>query len=194
MNSTSVILLVSVLTIGIWQTYSRYSLKSTKRQEHRWDTKFRLTRIAVDGAVILLYLLFIFDPQRIAAAAVIYDTTLMRWLGNAIIIAGLALYIWTQYTLGRNWWYTTSIQEGHVLITKGPYRHIRHPMYTAFLTLVVGALIATANALLFFPLLVYLQLFSQKTRLEEEVLGKRFGQQYKEYMARTGKFLPRLHI
>jgi protein-S-isoprenylcysteine O-methyltransferase Ste14 len=77
------------------------------------------------------------------------------------------------------------------LVTCGPYRWVRHPFYVTAALLMASVTILTANWLIGATSLVVLALLAMRTPREEAMLIARFGQQYRDYMARTGRFVPR---
>ena len=106
-------------------------------------------------------------------------------------ILGLLFAAWARLILGSNWSGTVTIKTNHQLIRRGPYRWIRHPIYTGML----AALLATAmiqgllSGIIGF-LLVLLALF-RKARREESFLSQEFGEGFMEHRRHTGMFLPR---
>jgi protein-S-isoprenylcysteine O-methyltransferase Ste14 len=119
----------------------------------------------------------------------------LRWLGAAMWAGGAALGLWTNYNLGPNFSSTLILRDGHQLIQHGPYRLVRHPMYSAFAIMLVGLLLLSANALIGVPPVFFLVLLMLvRTPREERMLIGRFGDQYRDYMARTGRYLPRLRM
>ena len=107
------------------------------------------------------------------------------------LIAGLVV-VWMFRTLGRNLTDTVVTRKQHTLVTNGPYRWVRHPLYTLAALLGIASSLAAANW--FFIVaggLVFL-LLAIRTRKEEENLLARFGDDYRTYMQRTGRFVPRL--
>ncbi|MGY3133309.1 protein-S-isoprenylcysteine O-methyltransferase Ste14 [Bradyrhizobium sp. USDA 4501] len=115
------------------------------------------------------------------------------WLGVFVAVAALVMFRLTHRALGRNWSLSLDVRENHRLITDGIYRTVRHPMYTAFW------LWAAAQALLlpnwvagFAGLIGFGTLFFGRVAREEQMMLEAFGDEYREYMARTGRLLPRL--
>ena len=116
-----------------------------------------------------------------------------RWVGAGLFAIGGLLVFWTNRSLGPNFSSTLILRDGHELIERGPYRWIRHPMYTAFMVMAVGMLLLSANWVVGAGLLVFLPLLMLvRTPREERMLLERFGDEYRSYMARTGRYLPRV--
>lgn len=94
--------------------------------------------------------------------------------------------------LGKNVTDTVALHDDHELVTTGPYRFVRHPLYTAGSMLWLGILLATTLWVLLFIFVPGLWLLVRRTRREEANLAARFGEEYRAYAARTGRFFPRL--
>jgi protein-S-isoprenylcysteine O-methyltransferase Ste14 len=117
----------------------------------------------------------------------------LRWFGLALGYASLALIWWTEASLGKNFNTTLHVREGHNLITHGPYRYVRHPMYTGLFLFVVSWLLASANLVIGLPGLLSLTVIVlNRLQLEEATMIDLFGDKYRDYVQRTGRFLPRL--
>jgi protein-S-isoprenylcysteine O-methyltransferase Ste14 len=117
----------------------------------------------------------------------------LRWLGAALLAAGALLVYWMNHSLGPNFSSTLILRDGHQLIQHGPYRHVRHPMYTSFLVMLVGLLLLSANWIVGGAAIAFvLLLMAVRTPREERMLLGRFGDEYRRYMERTGRYLPRL--
>ena len=116
-----------------------------------------------------------------------------RWAGLGFAIAGFALLQWAQITLANSWSDTPRMMKEQTLITSGPYRTIRHPIYTAFILILGSTLLVSSNWLigLCWTGMVILEVLS-RIRFEEALMLEFFGEQYREYMMKTGKLLPKL--
>ena len=112
------------------------------------------------------------------------------WTGAAITLAGLLFAVWARIILGTNWSRSVTIKQDHELITAGPYRRIRHPIYTGILTGFLGSAVATGQlrGLIAFAL-VFLALW-YKLRLEESWMRSQFGDVYTNYSRRTAALVP----
>ena len=116
----------------------------------------------------------------------------MRWLGVPIALGGIALFGWMFRHLGLNVTSTSMPRAKATLVTTGPYRWIRHPMYSAALLLVIAAALLTSNSVVGVCGLIMFVLLAARSRLEEERLVEKFGDAYRRYQRQTGRFVPRL--
>ena len=138
-------------------------------------------------------LVYVFFPSILAWAAFGLRSWL-RWIGAGVTAAALLLLAWVQWSLGKNFNTTLHLREEHTLVVGGPYRWVRHPMYTALFLLGVGFLSLTANWFVGVPLIVALPVIvALRVDNEETMMVEQFGDEYLGYMQRTGRFLPRLH-
>jgi protein-S-isoprenylcysteine O-methyltransferase Ste14 len=116
----------------------------------------------------------------------------VSWIGVGIGAFSLVLLVWVHRTLGEFWTATLEVKPGHKLITHGPYGPIRHPMYTASaLFMFSTGLIATDWIILLVSALTLLVVL-KRIHSEEHLLIEHFGNEYRKYMKRTGRLLPRL--
>ena len=109
----------------------------------------------------------------------------------AITVAGTALAIWARWHLGSNWSGVVTLKEGHELIRSGPYRAIRHPIYTGILLALLGTSIAVGEARGLIAVAIVLLSFYLKARREESFLSQEFGPGFTEHQRHTGMFLPK---
>lgn len=121
--------------------------------------------------------------------------TLPDWLRLAGLVLGVLLapvVYWTTSSLGNNRTGTVSTREEHELVTHGPYRWVRHPIYTiGMLGFVAYSLISSSWLMLLFAGLAIF-FVTMRTPQEEDMLIEQFGNEYLDYMRRTGRYLPRL--
>lgn len=117
----------------------------------------------------------------------------VRWIGIVLSCFGMAGEIWAAVSLGASYSPTLRIADERVVVTAGPYRWIRHPLYAFWFPVMLGWGFAACNwfivvsgSVLIFVLAVI------RAPQEETMMLKGFGESYREYMARTGRFLPRL--
>lgn len=152
----------------------------------------QLMRSLVGVAWLLAMAAYFFAPSWVAWADFPLPVE-VRWAGLALGYANLPLLWWIEATLGKNFNTTLHIREGHTLVTAGPYHWVRHPMYTSLYILVSAIFLASANWLVGLPGLLSLTIIIlNRVQREEAVMLEQFGDEYRNYMQRTGRFLPRL--
>jgi protein-S-isoprenylcysteine O-methyltransferase Ste14 len=112
------------------------------------------------------------------------------WSAVALIVVGLALSIWARRSLGGNWSGSVTVKDGHELVQTGPYRQIRHPIYTGMLLMILGTGMAAGrvHGLLAFPIAL-LSLWL-KSRVEERWMGAEFGERYAMYKRHSWALIP----
>jgi protein-S-isoprenylcysteine O-methyltransferase Ste14 len=118
---------------------------------------------------------------------------ILRILGGLLFLGGDLLFYAAHRALKKNWSAQVEIQAGHTLVTDGPYRRVRHPMYTALFLIGAGMLLLSASWLAGGPfLLAFTLLYLTRVEAEERLLRAHFGAAYEAYMQRTGRLLPKL--
>jgi protein-S-isoprenylcysteine O-methyltransferase Ste14 len=117
----------------------------------------------------------------------------LRCLGAALGLGAVALAEWVFRSLGRGFSMSIAIRDRQALVRHGPYRWVRHPLYTAFFLIWVAFSLLSANWFIAatgiggyaFGMIV-------RTPREEALLTQAFGEAYTEYMRETGRYLPRI--
>lgn len=140
---------------------------------------------------ILSVIAFMIHPGWLAFANLAFPLWL-RWMGFSVTLAGFALLQWAQATLGKSWSDTPRMMQEQTLITSGPYKLIRHPIYTAFILILGSTLLISANWFIGLTWLgmTLLEVVS-RIRFEEALMIEFFGGQYREYRKKTGPLFPR---
>jgi protein-S-isoprenylcysteine O-methyltransferase Ste14 len=117
----------------------------------------------------------------------------LAWLGTAVFAAALWLFYRTHQDLGRQWSVTLEIREKHALVTEGVYRHVRHPMYAAFWLWALAQALLLPNGIAGpAGLIGFGALYFFRIGREERLMEETFGEDYRRYVARTGRIVPRL--
>jgi protein-S-isoprenylcysteine O-methyltransferase Ste14 len=119
---------------------------------------------------------------------------LLRLVGLTIGLGGVVLLTWASLVLGRFLIHEAAVLPGHILITSGPYRFVRHPVYAGYLLLLLGSGVGTLNVWLLLLWPVSLVGILIQARAEEQLLEGRFGQDYESYVCRTGRIVPRFRF
>jgi protein-S-isoprenylcysteine O-methyltransferase Ste14 len=116
----------------------------------------------------------------------------LRWLGVGVALSGFVLLQWAQQSLGKNWSDAPVLVKSQEMVASGPYRRIRHPIYTAFLLILGSFLLIAAN---WFIGLLWIGMtgldVAARMNTEEAMLLGQFGENYRAYMQKTGRLWPR---
>jgi protein-S-isoprenylcysteine O-methyltransferase Ste14 len=115
--------------------------------------------------------------------------TWLSIVGLVIFAAGIVCFVAARQELGRNWSQTVSAKHEHELVTSGPYRYVRHPMYGAGLVACVGAAIVVGGPFVFM-ILTLLPIFLWRVGAEDKLMTAQFPTQYPEYMQHTRALIP----
>jgi protein-S-isoprenylcysteine O-methyltransferase Ste14 len=152
---------------------------------------FILRRFIATPAVVLLLFLDFTDSPWTRPFSMPYPQVGL-WLGAGLGAAGLVLLTWVHMHLGKEWSVSLQLNRDHRLIQSGPYSKIRHPMYTALFAVYLALSLITANTLVVFAMALLILSSAARIPQEEHMLIERFGAAYRDYIKKTGMFLPKL--
>ncbi len=168
-------------------TFGCRGSKATKKRKSLVD----IILISAAGVGLAAPLLYLFSPWLDFAN---YD--LSGWLGcvGTVVFAMALFLLWRSHAdLGRNWSAILQIRQEHSLITDGIYRHIRHPMYAAHLLWAIAQGLLLENWLAGWAFLViFVPFYLLRVPKEEKMMLEQFGQEYRQYISRTGRMIPYL--
>jgi len=155
---------------------------------------FGKAEVVISIAVLGYYgsiILYLLNLSWFSWSQIPFYPEFVRWIGCALALVNIPLLGWIHKTLDRQYSACLQIKESHSLITAGPYAIVRHPMYTVLNTFSFGMSLITANFLMIGFVILLMLGFPFVARKEEQMLLETFGEEYSEYMNRTGRFLPR---
>jgi len=119
---------------------------------------------------------------------------LQAWAGTAVLAGAMVVMYRTHRDLGRAWSVTLEIRDRHILVTKGIYQQLRHPMYAAFWLWAIAQALLLPNWLAGLSGLVgFGTLFFTRVGQEERMMLDAFGDDYRAYMARTYRLIPGIY-
>ncbi len=187
-------LLLAFVILGIllyWEVRERRSSRAIgTRSGHSPVLRVFLRAIMpAAGILLMVQLIGIFElPLRVSTPIL----SALRTTGVILFLLGTILAIWARESLGIHWAHAADFQilPGQDLVTDGPYRYVRHPLYTAFLLVFLGTelIVGSVLVLLILPLS---WLMVWQSRKEEEILRAAFRDAYRDYEQSTGMFFPR---
>ena len=171
---------------------NRAGAKAGDRISWRGEGATIMVGLRVAGLAMWLGLLaYLINPAWMAWSQAPLPVWL-RWVGVLLAAVAVPLLYWMFYSLGLNVTDTVAIRTEHRLVTHGPYRWIRHPLYSFGALLFLGFILLSANWFIAAAALCGGALLARRTPIEEARLTEQFGEEYRGYMRRTGRFLPRL--
>lgn len=151
-------------------------------------------RLLIATPFYLAFIAYMVNPEWMGWSAVALPTWL-RWLAAAAGLGMLPALYWVVSALGRNISETVLTKESHRLVTRGPYRWVRHPLYSVSTIIFVSLGILAANwFIIIMALLAIVGIALVVIPREEAHLIRRFGAEYREYMKRTGMLAPRVGL
>ncbi len=112
------------------------------------------------------------------------------WLGIAMMLAGMPLRWWSIHVLARHFTVDVSIREDHALVSRGPYRRLRHPSYTGLLMTFLGFALCLGNWLSLVAIVPVVLAFLWRIRVEERALAAALPDRYPAYADRTKRLIP----
>lgn len=192
MTLTTAKLVFVLLAVGWWVIrfpYARRSRATPIARSRRGGRETVLLLISLTGLGIVPLSYVATGFPRVAEYAF---RPAQAWLGVACAVAALVLFRLTHRALGRNWSISLEVRESHKLVTGGIYRRIRHPMYTAFWLWALAQALLLPNWIAGLSGLVgFGTLFFGRVNREERLMLETFGEEYRTYMKRAGRVLPR---
>lgn len=171
-----------------WILYWRIAAWDTKPTTRRDSPGYRL---AYSLPVIAAFLCFWLPAWRPDLRVTLFPDREACWaIGTILLFAGMTVSVWARVVLGRNWSNVITIKAGHELVQTGPYRWVRHPIYTGILLALAGSALAHDfwTDLPVVPLAFIA--FWIKLQREEDWMRDEFGAAYDAYCARTARLIP----
>ncbi len=173
--------------IAYWAIQAR-AVKSTARSEPASARLLKYWLPLLAGTLLIL-------PWRGAENALLRARFVRpnAWLppfGAALVWAGALFAIWARTVLGRNWSAVVQVKRDHELVERGPYRWVRHPIYTGLLLAFLGSALALGAWRGLVGTAIVGGSFWVKLRLEERWMRETFGARYEDYMRRVKALIP----
>jgi protein-S-isoprenylcysteine O-methyltransferase Ste14 len=181
-----------LLFILVWAAFYVYWLVSAWKTRSPIKRKQpRLTFLAYGFVWVIIWIILVtwFVPdlidERIVPAGIGFTIA-----GLLITIVGLAFAIWARVHLGKNWSGMPVIRKEHSLTRTGPYRFVRHPIYSGLILGLFGTAIGIGYVWIFCCVILVFVLFVIKFRMEEQFLVDEFGEEYVRYKKEVKALIP----
>jgi protein-S-isoprenylcysteine O-methyltransferase Ste14 len=202
MNDDTVFLALFIALVFIGTSIRGYYTRKMQKIQQRLSVKERIKEIVrAEGrasAVLLMvqgiYLIVLLPPYLLFPSNFLLFqmpfSNWLRWAGIGLGCLSLPFLAWVHYVLNKEWSVTLKLQADHKLVTSGPYRRIRHPMYTVHLAYFLSWVLVSANFLFLMYYVLAILLITLRIPKEERMMLEKFGEEYRAYMKRTGRLLP----
>lgn len=179
-----------IITYAIRFYFARLAKQNLKVVDGRVTVLEKVLLFLVIIGMLVLPLVNVFTPWFDFAAYDLPNWT--GWLGTIVFGLAIALF-WRSHTdLGQNWSASLEVREDHALVENGVYRYIRHPMYAAFWLWGIAQALLLHNWICGISYLVsFLPMYLFRVPQEEQMMLDTFGEQYQQYITRTGRVLPK---
>ena len=190
--SNVLIALLWAVWIIVWTAAAFF----VKRTQHRESLGATLLERVPLTAGFFMFLLPHWMPRRIPPALIhrlMAEGPLLALASVVLVAAGLLAAYWARAHLGRNWSSQVMVKVGHTLITGGPYRWVRHPIYAGMTLALVGTALASGAPYGFLGLVLILFGFLVRVRQEERLMRETFPREYIEYCRHTARLIPGIY-
>jgi protein-S-isoprenylcysteine O-methyltransferase Ste14 len=169
-----------VLFVAYWTVSGLSTKRTVERKSVASSLGYRLLTVA--GALLLVS-----EGPRLNLGL---PAPVAGNVGAAVCVVGLFCAIWARVTLAGNWSSDVTFKESHMLVERGPYRFVRHPIYTSMLLMCLGCAIDRERLASWIGLGVILTGLWIKLRQEEVLLTRHFPDAYPTYQARVKALVP----
>jgi len=181
-----------LLFMGIRVYYHKRAAREGGRMNGRDSRLSIILRLVLAIPLVGTLVAYMIRPD-ILAWAEIPAPAWVRWLGAGLTVITIPLSIWVHEALGANFNTILGVRDRHTLVTHGPYRWVRHPMYDVLFLYMLSILLLTGNLLLGGLFMGgFLITIATRVAKEEAILEEAYGDAYRAYRLRTGRFVPRL--
>jgi protein-S-isoprenylcysteine O-methyltransferase Ste14 len=178
-----------LLTGALWVLFVGYWSLAARRKAPTERSESSASR-AVHTRFMNLSFLLLFLPVPGLRGRLLPLTPVVTAIGLTVQGLAFLLAVWARRHLGRNWSGAITVAQDHQLVRSGPYRLVRHPIYTAMFGMFVGTVIVSGEVHALLALLVIGGAYWRKIRLEERTLREVFGPAYEAYRRETPALIP----
>lgn len=164
--------------------YNSYKAPKAKQKRFRYDW------LILTGLVWIISHYAPFHGQTLLR----FNIPLLQWIGTVLLLLSTLFTFWSRWVLGKMWATNAAVKTEHQLVTEGPYRITRHPIYTGILGMTIGSAFSLGEGLIFLGLIFVLLFFLNRIRIEEQLMTQTFGDQYLRYKKSTPQLIPGLNF
>ena len=178
-----------LLATSIRKIYTSGKTNSDLKIQKR--SKVEMFLLVLNGIGMIVPIVYVFSTVLDFADYDLPDW--LAWAGVALFAFAIYLLWKSHYDLGRNWTVIVALRQKHELITKGVYKYLRHPMYSAHLLWAIAQIMILHNWIAGYSfLIVQIPFYLIRIRNEEKMMIEQFGTAYTSYMEKTDRLIPRI--
>ena len=183
---------LGAVVAGLWLAWVLYwwassrNVKATRRQESLGSRAAHVIPLGFAAWMLAAPRL----PGNFLGGRFLPHEPLVMMAGVAFVAAGLAFTVWARIFLGRNWSATVTLKQDHELVRAGPYRFVRHPIYSGLLVAFAGSALVRGEWRAVVAVVIAFAALWRKLRLEERWLEETFGPAYVRYRAEVAALIP----
>jgi len=182
------------LVIICWTVFFLYWLVSAffvKQSATKADWRFAIIWRAIVAVLVIIFFRF---NRAIAISffSFLFFRSFLSYViaGTVLTVLGLIIALWARIFLGRNWSNYDTYKKEHELITAGPYRFLRHPIYSGAILMLIGTFLYYGVLIILIILAIATLFVVWRIWHEEKTMIKLFGKKYTDYMKRTKRLIP----
>ena len=185
----AIVVAASWLVFIVYWAASATRAKRDATRQSSWQSAVAIRVVVVLAAILLVRLPAAQRLLRGSREVLSFSNPTAGTIGALLSVAGVAVAVWARKCLGTNWSPRPSVKVGHELVTSGPYRWVRHPIYTGMLLAVLGTALDTGilGLVIFLGVCLYLVL---RIPVEEGLMLGLFPEQYARYREQTKALIP----
>lgn len=176
----------------IWIAFVVFWLLAAFTQKRTIRRQSAGSRLLQLGIVLLALSPFFIEGERLGILRKNFlpNTPAVQYAGVLLILIGCGFAVWARVTLAGNWSGSVTVKENHVLITRGPYAWVRHPIYAGILFALVGTAVVSGQFVYLLALALSIFALWLKLRTEEKFMLETFGEQYIVYRQHVKALIP----
>lgn len=189
MDPINIIILLNIIgTFGANVTGAKRGLKSTvseiKEKPKTFLQKFPpvLSMLSLVALILAVFQIGTLDYTD--------EFNLIRYIGLAVYLVFSWIQVWSFKSLGDNYSQDIMIKKKHELVTKGPFKIIRHPQYACQIILDLGATAATLGYIVGLIAIIEIPIYIMRASVEEKLLAKYFTEKFSDYKKKSGFMIP----
>ncbi len=190
-QNMSVIILCWIVFLLYWLISSFFVKKSETRRN--WKSQI-IWRIVI---VVLVIVFIVISKNQSDLKGILQpffsSSLVLQIIWTVLTVSGLVVAVWARTVLGRNWSGYVTYKKDHELVTGGPYKFVRHPIYTGAILMVIGTFLYYPNIFVLSFLISWSTMFMIRTKEEEKIMIKLFGKRYLDYMKKTKRLIPGIY-